>query len=543
MRQHLVKIALSALIALSIIACSDNESTTSNPDPIWEESSAVLYSNLGRLHSKGNIAGLDIEQIIEDIFDDQSLATDIALGIITNPDNSGIAIDKPAYVAIREYDDEQMPTNVIASFELSDASKLDTLLKGLDECITPESVSLNGDKRIIILDSNVAVGYNSERFVAIYNSTESEEKNLGEELTHKLDYSPADMSRFHGLDIALYIDIDKIAERQLNTMIAANEAELELSEEESMELREELTELYSQYFKEQASTTFGLSFESGAILLSTDFEGVSDDITAHLKQTNTKHLKLLSASPIAILNLGINGEAMADLIDNAMDSMSENEGLAGISNEINIYKNIGLSIVSSINGNLMFALSEADGKLIDDIIDGSRLVFTKANALFTADVKDDYIMQNIETFAGPFLKKSGKHSYSIEAFGNKLSVGQQDNMFYVGVNNAANEKRHSAADEEWSNNIMGSYAYAMVDFKQLFSTSFGRAALSTIYDHAPNKDQREIIKLVINHIDKLHILSNGEGDTIHCECSLTLRNGHKNALEQITDLFKPTANN
>ncbi len=543
MKQHILKIALTFAVALTMLACSDEQVATSNPDPIWEESSAVLYTNFGELRNKGNIAGLDLEQIIEDIFDDQSLATDIALEIITNPENSGIAIDKPAYIAIREYDDEHTPTNVIASFELSDATKLDTLLKEIGENVAPESVSLNGDKRIIVIDSTAVVGYNSERFVAIYNSTESEDLNLSKELSLKLDYSPADMSRFRGLDIALYLDIDKVAERQLNAMVEANETELELNAEESMELREELTALYSQYFKEQASTTIGLSFESGTILLSTDFEGVSDDITAHLKQTNTKHLKLLNASPIAILNLGINGEAMADLIDSAMDSVTESESLAGISNEINIFKNVGLGIISSIDGNLMFALSEADGKLIDDIIDGSRLVFTKANALFTADVKDDYIMQNIETYAGPFLKKSNKNSYSIEAFGNKLSVGQQGNMFYVGVNNAANEKRHSAADEEWSNNIMGSYAYAMIDFKQLFNTSFGRAALSTIYDHAANRDQREMIKLVINHIDKLHILSNGEGDTIHCECTLTLRNGHKNALEQITDLFKPSANN
>lgn len=543
MKRHLLKIALSAVIALTMLACSDDKGSAYNPDPIWEESSAVLYANVDKLLNKGKLAELNLEQIIENITDEQSLTTDIALAIISNPENSGIAIDKPAYIAIREYDDEHTPTNVITSFELIDATKLDTLLKGIGESVAPESVSLKGDKRIIVIDSTAVVGYNAERFVAIYNTTESENKNLSEELTSRLDYSPADMSRFQGLDIALYLDINKVAERQLNTIIATNEAELELTAEESTELRAELMEQYNHYFKDEAGTTLGLSFESGSIILSTDLEGVSDDITTNLKQGNTLHLKLLNASPIAILNLGINGEAMADIIDNTMDSMADNENLAGMKNEINIYKNVGLGIISSIDGNLMFALSEADGKLIDDVIDGSRLVFTKANALFTADVKDDYIMQNINTYAGPFLRKSGKNSYSIEAFGNKLSIGQQENMFYVGVNNAANEKRNSAANEEWSNNIMGSYAYAMVDFKQLFSTSFGRAALSTIYDNAANKDQQEIIKLVINHIDKLHILSNGEGDTIHSECTLTLRNGHKNALEQITDLFKPSANN
>lgn len=541
MKQHYLKIALATVVTLLSLACSSESGDSSNPDPIWEESSAVLYTNLGSLNAKGDIFSLDVEQIIEDIFDQQSATTDIALSIITDPDNSGIALDKPLYVAIREYDEEYNPTNIVASFELSDATKLDTLLKGLDESIATESVSLEGQKRLIALNATTVVGYNNERLVLIHNTNPSEEFSLSEELSTKLDYSPADMSRFNGLDIALYLDIDKAAEHQLNTMLAASQEE-EITPEEVEEIKSMFCEMYNQYFKEQAGASLGLSFESGTILLSSELEGVSENITSQLKQANPNHLKLLNASPIAILNLGINGEAMADIIDNAMDAAASNEDFASMSNEISIYKNIGLGIISSIDGNLMFALSEADGKLIDDVIDGSRLVFTKANALFTADVKDDYIMENIKTYAGPFLRKSGTQSYSLEAFGNKLSIGQQDNMFYVGVNNSADKKRNSAADQEWSNNVMGSYAYAMVDFKQLFSTSFGNAALSTIYSNASSSDERDIIKLITSNIDKLYILSNGQGDTIHAECTLTLRKGQKNALKQITELFQPSIN-
>ena len=532
MKRDLLKILIFSLIAVLIMACGGKKEIVAVPDPVWDEASIVLYANIGQLHSKGDITKVDLAKLLDCVADENKEKAEIVASILLNPTDSGITLDKPAYIAVRECDNEYKATDMYAIIELSDATKLDATLKQHSDIVDNSVISVEGDKRIIAIDNTLVVGYNSKRLAIIYKAaTSNETVDLNQMIRERLEFCSADMSRFGSRDLALYFDIDQLLlPAEATTPIETSETEenqAEIAKEEDIESP------YSDYFDEQASAIVGISFENDTIVLSADCEGVSDLVMSQLKVANSKHLTLLDASPIAILNAGINGEAAADLLDVAINKLTAKGGVISGGNEFNIYKNIALGIIGSINGDLMLALSEADGKLIDDVIDGKRLVFTKAKALFAADVQDDYIMQNVKTFGGGLLNKVDNNTYSLEVFGNKLSIGQREDMFYLGINNSAQAKRKSAADEEWSNNVRGSYLYAMVDFNKLFSTSFGKAALTTIYDNASTRQERERIKEVTRSVDRFHILANGDSNAIHGECTVTLKQTNTNAFNQL----------
>ena len=292
-------------------------------------------------------------------------------------------------------------------------------------------------------------------------------------------------------------------------------------------------EQLSSYFNENASVVTGLSFDTGSIIYNIEFTGVSEEITKTFKRANASSLKLLEASPIAVLNVGVNGEILSDLANVAIDAaMAE---LGGASNEFNIYKNIALGVIASINGDMMFALSDAEGRIVEDYMGDEQLVFTTANALFTAEVIDDYIMKNIDTYGGGFLTKRGG-KYSVNAFGNNITIAQNDKLFYVGVNNNGEAKKDSAANEEWSNNVVGSYLFAMVDFNELFKSGFGRVAQRVLLEDIRNKREREATKRVMSSIDRTYIIVNGNNDTVRGELMITTSDSSKNSLQQIVEL-------
>ena len=518
MIKRLYNISVVALIALFALSCSTKNY---EPEPIWENAVIVAYANLGELHTKSHIAAFDLTSRIAELDDQDKATAELLLSILKDPTTSGIAIDKPAYIAINDCDSEFTPTDMLIALEVCDASLLDATLKSLDNDFDSNCVTLKGDKRIITLDNNLAFGYDNERLVLLQQGA----ADLTESIAQQLDYAPADVSRFAEQDAAIYLDIDRLFAVALNNLPQDNE--------DDMEAIEEMQSLYSDYFNTEASATMGLRFDNGAITISSNCEGLSESVTAQLKSANGDHLNLLEASPIALLYMGVSGETIAETLNTAISAMLSDDDAIGANNEINIYKNIALGVVASIEGDLMLALTDANGKLVEDIFGDKNLVFTTANALFTADVKDNYIMDNVKTYGAGLLSKGRDNSYSINAFGNKINIGQCDDTFFVGVNNNATKKSPSAANEAWAESVPGCYSYAMIDFNRLFSSNFGKALLTTIYNNVPQGDLSNTTKLVIENLDRFYILTNGTEQSISSELKLTLKNRETNALEQI----------
>lgn len=524
--KRIFKIAAMSIIAMLVVACVGG-SRNANREPVWNEAATIYYINLGQLHDKGNIAALNLDKFINELKEDGAPA-DLIKSILNNPSNSGIAADKPAYIAIREFDDSFNPSDLYFACEISDVDKFDQTLKELaGDDFDNTDFSIVGDRRIIVLEENeVIMGYDSERLVLLVNTTAQADLNLM--LNTQLDYAPADMSRFGNSDMASYTDIDKFYNIFVNSDVAKAEFDAEVMEH--------IKTAYNGLFEEQANTINTLTFNDGTIVVDTQCEGVSEQVVACYKKSNGELLNRLEASPIAVLNIGLNGEAIVDGINKIIELVLNANPDITIDNETNIYKNIALGVLGSFDGDFMLALSEANGKLEESDYRGSSPVFTTANALFAVDVKDDYIMQNIKTYGGGFLTSQGENSYSTDVYNNKINIGQHDNVFFVGVNNNGEKKSDSAADQKWAADVEDSYAYLMIDFDKFFNSSFGNALLSAVYSEM-GRSERETTKRIINAIDELTVISTGEDSTISSKCTLTLKDSNVNSFEQIVMLI------
>lgn len=544
MRRSILRFALLGIIAIAVVSCAKTQDKQS--EPIWDKAAAVLYANLGQIYDKSDVANMDLATIEQALRQKSSAEDnakiDLIMEILRNPNSSGIDIYKPAYIAIYEYYADQDIKHASLSMEVSDIKMLDSTLEGFKDKAQVADVELVDNKRIIAIDNYSYMGYDNDRLVVIHCEVDGIDPK--QKLLEYLSYAPADMSRFGDRDIAIHLDIDRLA--SLNAPIESTTTETDVegngdtendASDDTSTLSEEYWEAYNQYFTEESSLILGISFENGSIIIDSDCNGINNDIKSMFTEADGSNLKLLETSPLAILNVGLNGEVASEMLNIGIDALMTRNG-ANVSNEFNIIKNIALGVVSSIHGDLTLALSDAEGKLIEDIIHGEKLVFTTADALLAAKVKDDYIMQNVALYGSSFLQRAGSNRYTTQMYGNRIHIGERDSTFFIGVNNSGDDKSPSSASEEWSNNVLGSYIYAMIDFNQLFSTSFGHAALSNIYKKTTSSDERKLIEAFANNTDHLFILSNGGDNYIHGELMLTLRDGNNNALKQlITTLY------
>lgn len=526
MKNHITKILLMALVAVLALSCADK---TPTPEPIWNGATAVFYANIGELHSKSGIADMNLDKLekeLDSLGSEHKKEVTILKNIMRNPKTSGFNLDKPIYIAFGEYIDDVNKYNAIASAEVESATAVDDFFKTLAEDFDGANLKVEGNKRIISIDADgVIIGYDDKRLVVI--GSEDEACDLHSVLLKHMKYAPADLSRFVGYDVALYFDVNKTYDLAYS-----------LNKKESEENTDEVD--LSKYFGKDATLVTGLSFDQGSLSYSANVAGVSEEISRLFKEANGQGLSRLTPSPIALLNVGVNGEAFAELANVAIDTAMKSMG--GSSNEFSIYKNVALGVIASISGDLMFALTDADGTISEDALGDKRILFTSADALFAAEVTDDYIMKNIDTYAGNFLTKQ-KSGYSIEAFGNRLTIAQEENLFYVGVNNDGNIKKESAADQEWFNNVIGSYLFAMVDFDRLFKSGYGRTALRVVLDSIKNPAEIEGAKKLISSIDKTYISVSGSDDTMRGEIMIVTRNKSKNALQNIIELYYDLAFN
>ena len=528
MKNYLSKISLMVLIALLALSCGKNEVM---PEPIWEGATAVLYANIGQMHTKSGLAEMNLtkleQQLDQNIEEGKEKMATIIKSMLRNPNASGFNLNEPIYFAVGEYVNDENKYNVIASVEVESATTVDDFLKAIAEDFTNANFTIKGNKRIIRIDEeDVIIGYDDNRLVAI--GTNDKSCDLQSVLLDHMKYDAADLSRFQGYDLAAYLDINNVYD--LTHTLNTND-----SNEES----DEDVDLF-EYFDKKASVITGLSFDQGCITYNANINGVSENISKLFKELNGRSLNRLAASPIALLDIGINGEAFAELANVAIDTTMES--LGGASNEFNIYKNIALGVIASINGDLMLSLTDAEGTISENVFGDKQILFTSADALFTANVTDNYIMDNIATYAGAFLTKQD-NGYSIEAFGNRLTIAQDDNLFFVGVNNDGKTKQNSAASQEWFSNILGRYAYAMVDFNQLFKSGYGRTALNVMLNGIKNSTEKESATKLISSIDTASITVSGNDETMSGELMIVARDKSKNSLHSIVELYYDIAFN
>ena len=519
-----VVVAAGATVAV----LSTNKSTFVQRDKI--EDTLFCYINLDQLAKKGafekyitpeqrkmwaSMATANIEN--------QDITTHIE-SIITNFNNSGIDFTKPVYGYLDNY------KNFVFVAEVSDVTALDNSINTLSYLIETEGeepivISQIDDERSFDIGEYLFGFYDKKRFTIVMGENEMLATSVSEAAHRNL----ADCSIFGESDIATYINANKIKNLLNDSELAYNDVDNAVAEG------------VSQYLGEDAHIISSLTFEPGRIVATNKcynfntekFEGLT-------KRCNNDHLDYISEDAIAVLNFGLEGKILSELITEFINSDLSNILGINLHNEERMALAIACDAIESINGDTTIVLESIDGTLRERFNyytgDVNYLPEMKSfKAAVMMDVSDSYIITNVGQYAmGLLLKVDDKHYAS--QFGNyNITLLQRDNLLFGGVNMKPTKAENPASNAVWAKDIEESYGYAVINFNSLRESKF----TGSIYDIL-------IEEIDLEYDDTLHNLKEMfsyayiTSEDILCNKSVVVLNDEStNSLEQFTSILIP----
>lgn len=519
-----VVVAAGATVAV----LSTNKSTFVQRDKI--EDALFCYINLDQLTKKGafekyitpeqrkmwasmataNIENQKVIAHIEAIFEDLN--------------NSGIDFTKPVYGYLDNY------KNFVFVAEVSDAIALDNSINTLSYLIETEGeepivISQIDDERSFDISEYLFGFYDKKRLTIVMGENEMVATSISEAAQRNL----ADCSIFGESDIATYINANKIKNLLNDSELAYNDVDNAVAEG------------VSQYLGEDAHIISSLTFEPGRIVATNKcynfntekFEGLT-------KRCNNDHLDYISEDAIAVLNFGLEGQILSELITEFINSDLSNLLGINLHNEERMALAVACDAIESINGDTTIVLESIDGTLRErfnyytgDVNYRPEMKSFKAAVMM--DVSDSYIITNVGQYAMGLLLKVDDNHYASQ-FGNyKITLLQREDLLFGGVNMKPTKAENPASKAVWAKDIEESYGYAIINFNSLRESKF----TGSIYDIL-------IEEIDLEYGDTLHNLKEMfsyayiTSEDILCNKSVVVLNDEStNSLEQFTSILIP----
>lgn len=545
------KSILWIVVAVLIIGAAAAFIFTSNDKkgPKAETMPFVCYVDLGQLAQKGALNEFItaenrslIGSVLSSEFDNSNDANKVK-SIIKDFDEMGIDTQSPIY----GYLNEEF-TNFIVVAKVLDIERVESTLS-LVSNLSGAMADIRKDDGIYILDyDEVAVAYDKSMIAIAFG----EETSL-RAAKEAVECSYMDMSIFGDTDIAMLANIDNI-KKYAYDWISDEKADLEemydegyIGREYFMAESEKLTDLsgmidsYAQYFEENANVVLSTTFDDGRMTVAYEANGINN-AWCHdtLKPVNMDHLENLSKDAYAVLSMGIAGEKMSEYVRNVLD----NETLKDMGVELGAEERIAISIVcdaiETIDGSVTLALDNIDGDIVskydyywDEYNDEPSI--ESVDALLLADVTDNYIIANIAQFAGDYLDKVDATHYAYSIMDYDFTMGQDDNLFHIGVNMLPKAKASSALDAEWAKDIKGSYSYLVLNVDAFMDGRF-MTAVNQYIEEDMTRNERKIYRQATGMVSYIYVVA----DSYESSKFVVVFDDKKtNALKQINTLVLP----
>ena len=535
-----VVVAAGATVAV----LSTNKSTFVQRDKI--EDALFCYVNLDQLAKKGafekyitpeqrkmwaSMATANIE--------DDAIAENIK-SIITDFNNFGADLSKPLYA----YADEVHEAFVVVA-EVADKNVVEKSVGNIAFLIdkhgnTTYELEQDRDGGRLIFTDKAALAYSDKHIVMVFRENGNVVPVLEEAYTRPL----ADFSMFGDSDIAMYINVYKL----LNFGKQYIDKEIALYSDENVnhivaELNNEklLLEKWSTLITPDAHIISSLTFEPGRIVATNNcYNFNTERFEGLLKKCNNDHLDYISEDAIAVLNFGLEGKMLSELITEFINSDLSNILGINLHNEERMALAVACDAIESINGDTTIVLESIDGTLRErfnyytgDVNYRPEMKSFKAAVMM--DVSDSYIITNVGQYAmGLLLKVDDKHYAS--QFGNyNITLLQSEDLLFGGVNMKPTKAENSASKAVWAKDIEESYGYAVINFNSLRESKF----TGSIYDIL-------IEELGLEYDNTLHSLKQmlnyayTTSEDILCNKSVVVLNDEStNSLEQFTSILIP----
>lgn len=515
----LLAVVITAAVATAVIFTLNKKGETAenkgSEKPFSE--TALLLIDLKQLVEKGEFAALlepEQRQLYATLLASQAETEADAEYIRTIAEDFtklGLSIETPAYGYLSTISEDAIEGAIVV--DVANAKDIDTFIDFLSRNGAPMNIERKGNTRHITSEefgSEVAIGYNDDRFVIALSSI----RNGQEMLAEAFKTATPNFAAFEGRDIAMYLD--------LNTLLNIVDEELR---EESFDAEAELAQFNEvrKQFGKNASLITGLTFDSGRITLDITALDINAPKNNPAKVVSNKHLTYIPYDTFAVANIGVNGANLSTILSEVLTpDLAEQFGISR--NEFNAMKEIARGALGSIDGDITLAVNRINGSLYNST------PYIVADVL--VDVRDRYIISNVGMFAQGFATQEYEDAYvaSLDNY-NDIYFGQQDNILYASLNNLPEELPNSATTARWAKELNNCYGYVLVDIVNLLKQSFVESAMSELY-YEIGPDGYTIFSNILNMFDYALLINRS---TSRSELSFVLSDKQTNSLKQIVD--------
>ena len=515
----LLAVVITAAVATAVIFTLNKKGETAenkgSEKPFSE--TALLLIDLKQLVEKSEFAALlepEQRQLYATLLASQTETEADAEYIRTIAEDFtklGLSIETPAYGYLSTISEDAVEGAVVV--DVANAKDIDTFIDFLSRNGAAMNIERKGNTRHITSEefgSEVAIGYNDDRFVIALSSI----RNGQEMLAEAFKTAAPNFAAFEGRDIAMYLD--------LNTLLNIVDEELR---EESFDAEAELAQFNEvrKQFGKNASLITGITFDSGRITLDITALDINAVQNNPAKVVSNKHLAYIPYDTFAVANIGVNGANLSTLLSKTLTpDLAEQFGISH--NEFNAMKEIARGALGSIDGDITLAVNRINGSLYNST------PYIVADVL--VDVRDRYIISNVGLFAQGFATQEYEDAYvaTLDNY-NDIYFGQQDNILYASLNNLPEELPNSATTARWAKELNNCYGYVLVDIVNLLKQSFVESAMSELY-YEIGPDGYTIFTNILNMFDYALLINRS---TSRSELSIVLSDKQTNSLKQIVD--------
>lgn len=542
---------IGASVALFLRVSKDEQVVALQPieDPVF------VYVNLEQLATKGAFEKFitpENRSFIATILSSQLEGDGDAehlKSIINNLDTIGVDIHTPIYGYINEN-----LTGCVVVAKVSDRVQLDRSVALLSYILMQGDVDIcevesDGDMRVFESD-DIVLAYNDSRVACAFGAESDSTLDVAKMAITRPE---SDLSRFEAMDLAMLVNADRLIQNaytyvsnevaKLNGEFAEGYvSEVKYNKEmDKLNSANELINSYSTYFNPNANILLSATFDLGRATLAYSSEGLNfGEYAALCKPTNSTHLSNLDKESFAVLSAGVDGGVLAQLVRTILNGDTLQSVGIKPTNEVNMFVSIACDALSTINGGVTIALEDVDGKIkqrYNHYWDEYHIEpsIKSVKAMLMADVTDTYIISNIAQFAGGLLKKVDATHYTLRLMNNNFSMGQDDNLFYLGVNTLPQTLTSSALDAEWSKDVEGAVGYMVVNFDALMASKFMKSTNEYILTQIM-EEYRELYSSATEMVSYIYTLV----DSLElAEVVVVFDDKSVNALEQINTLVLP----
>ena len=522
---------------------------------------AVFYLNVKQLDEKG---AFDKHLTPENrrlmataakaSFEDSTLGEHMA-AIIEDLNNTGINLDLPVYGCVSD--------DIDIAF-IATVADVDKLNKSID--LISYVLEMDGQEPIIVVEDGDTRSFTFDEFAVAYNYTQIAIAPI----VHGYDASVAcakealgrsieQFAIFGQSDMATYVNIDKFLDALIDSLKEDNEMYREWIAEDNFEayywensIAENekniaIMESYKQNFKENANVIMSLTFNPGRAII--DFKtDLGEEFTSQYEEvylrTSNEHLDYFSNDVLAVINCGINGNAIATVMSTILEdpNFKAMMGEEVNSNEFNMVMAIATDVIKSINGDLTMAVEDISGQMVQRYNYYWEEYYTEPQfdsieAACLLDVTDKYIISNIGQFGAGVLTREGEDHYSASLEGFDITLCQENNLLFASVNMPFATKERTAAERPWAEEMDNSLSYMVVDIDNMMRNSFIKM-LSDDLKGDMDYDVRDIYQRAVDMVSYSYFVVN---DITTVEFGIVFDDKRTNALEQITNIFLPLA--